>query len=143
MANNEKTKLPEPSWKEQLYAYGFTDEDIDDANEVPLHRFLIRMNLTFSTALRTEIKTILDSQTTKIYKELAESFIIRDEKFDRKFDMIMNAIDKQTKSVNSLTKKVNELQKVQKDHGTRITQLEGTLSIIFQQHKMNHPKPER
>lgn len=142
---NAKTKvdLPEPSWKQQLYAYGFTDADIDEVNEVPLHRFLIKMNVVFGNALKKEVSILLEQQSLKIFKDLAESFIIRDAKFDRKFDSIMDAIDKQTKTVNSLNVKVGKLQKEQKNHGERILALEGRLELLFSQHKFNHPKPER
>jgi hypothetical protein len=66
----KKQNLPEPSWKEQLYAYGFTDTDIDSINEVPLHRFLIKMNLTFSEALKADIKEILKANNETFHDEL-------------------------------------------------------------------------
>jgi hypothetical protein len=56
MVKDKRKELPEPTWKEQLYGYGFTDEDIDAVNEIPLHRFLIRMNLTFQDALILTLK---------------------------------------------------------------------------------------
>lgn len=66
MAKN--VNLPEPNWREQLYGYGFTDEDIDAINVVAPHRFLIKMNLTFQDAL---IK-ILKDQNKDFHDKMIE-----------------------------------------------------------------------
>jgi site-specific DNA-cytosine methylase len=145
-----KIDLPEPGFRERLLIFGFTDADIDAAYESPLHKFLINMNLTLFEATKEEFKIQNDAFQEKMLHDVAE--IIKDqwpnalkkamESIDAKFDLIMLALSKQTKSVKNLNTKFDQLQNKQKDHDERILKLEGRLELLFRQYKLNHPKRE-
>jgi hypothetical protein len=115
-------KLPEPSFREQLYAYGFTDEDIDALNVIPLHRYLIKMNLNFSNSLKSDIvdmvKEVVMAQNAKLFR--------MDKKIDTKFKQI----------IMGQAKNSSQIEKIE----TRIEELETKVNQIVKEHIANHKK---
>ena len=103
-----KRNIPEPDWKQQLYAYGFTDEDIDAINVIPQHRFFIQMNELSNKAMMADIKSILAENSIKINKDIAEIIITQNERWGTVITGIMTSIDKLSYSVSEM-KKDNDL----------------------------------
>jgi hypothetical protein len=82
-----------------------------------------------------DVAEIIKDQWPNALKKTMESV-------DAKFDLIMLALTKQTKSFNYLTKEVKELKAEQKSHRERILKLEVEFKLNSGQHKLNHPKHE-
>jgi hypothetical protein len=114
MANKIINK-PEPSWRDQLYTYGFNDKDIDEINAVPQHRFFIKMNMTFSESLKKDIK---DNIEVKFCADIKEHY-----------DNIMKGIGRVETNVSNLKIEVEGLKTGQKDMQKDITILKKRNSI--------------
>jgi hypothetical protein len=98
----KKENLPEPGWKEQLYAYGFTDADIEAINVIPQHRFFIQMNEVSNKVMMADIREILAENNLKINKDIAEIIITQNERWGNVITEISKGIDCVSRSVSDL-----------------------------------------
>jgi hypothetical protein len=86
-----------------------------------------------------------DKKIDKVFEDIGKTFIQRDAYFlrkdveiNKKFDSIMAGIEKSNKKMTSINRKLANIQKVQADHGTRISQLENAFDTLLKEHKINH-----
>ena len=116
----EKIK-DDPTWRDQLYAYGFNDADIDEINVIPQHRFFIKMNMTFAESLKSEIKT-----------QIEDTFC---DQINEHYGNIMRGIERIEKKVDIHDKKLiilqNDVEKLNRKNSLLSYSIRGAIYIII------------
>ena len=109
MAN--KKNLPEPTWKDQLHAYGMSDKSIENMTfKQGDHDFFVKMNNTFQDALKEDIKEFLEQQSESIRKDVAEIVITQNERWGGVITEVMKGIDSVAKSVAEMKKEMVKMK---------------------------------
>jgi hypothetical protein len=107
----KQKNLPEPTWKEQLHAYGMSDKSIENMTfKQGDHDFFVKMNNTFQDALKDDIKEFLEEQSESIRKDVAEIVITQNERWGAVITEVMRGIDSVSKSVAEMKKEMIQIK---------------------------------
>src|SRR5574343_1217440 len=106
----KKVTPQDPNWRDQLYAYGFTDEDIDALNVVPLHKYFVRMNDTFQESLKADIADLLADNWDEVRKDITGIVIEQNEKWGTVITEVMKGIDSASRDVSHLKKEMVQIK---------------------------------
>lgn len=107
----KKTNLPEPTWKDQLHAYGMSDKSIENMTfKQGDHDFFIKMNDTFQDSLKTDIVDLLTENNDIVRKEIAEIIITQNERWGSVITEVMKGIDKVSNSVDKMKEEMTRIK---------------------------------